>query len=533
MMPREQLDVLHAYVEGVNSGLAALDVKPFEYLLLNQQPTPWQVQDSVAVIYAMALDLTKEEAKAEQLASLLRQQLPQQVADYLLATGSRWDAPLAGDVYQQPPVPDAAVWRMSLLGDSNGDNHVREQLESSYGPVLKHDPEGNPLAVRWTQYFPQAANLNLMHLEQAQNVNDAVAIGNTAGIPPQNLMLADSQGNIAWTIAGVMPVRHYDGSQLVPWQLAGDGFSDWLAPQDYPRVLNPQDGQLQTANSRVASGVDLLKLGDGGYDLGIRQRQIRDHLAKFNKADEQDMLSVQLDDEAQFYGEWYQLMREHLHNSSDTSVKDLLTSLEDWDGHAAVDSVAYSLVREYRLQVRDRVWAPLEAMVKAKDEDLSMLDWRQLDGPLWHLLQEQPAHWLNPAFASWQALYNDAATGAYKQLLADAGSVDKANWGKLNEARIQHPLSRAVPQLSWLLDMPADPQSGDSFLPKVAGNNNGASERFAVSPGKESQGYFHMPGGQSGHPLSPYYGAGHQAWQQGIPTPFLPSEAQQSLILEN
>ena len=660
MMPREQIDVLQAYVEGVNAGLAALDAKPFEYLLLNQQPTPWQLQDSVSVIYAMALDLTKEEAKAEQLASLLRQQLPQQVADYILATGSRWDAPLAGDVYQQPAVPDASVWRMSLLGgdkvsatmgqddpvfgsnnwaiaasrslhggaivaddmhltlrvpniwyrlqlnytddqgnhqvtgvslagaplivagsngkvawgftnsygdwvdliqlqytddsktsyytangpqpftkrqvvvrDSKGNSHAREQLETIYGPILKHDPDGNPLAVRWTQYFPQAANLNLINMEQAQDVNQAVAIGNTAGIPPQNLMLADRDGNIAWTIAGIMPVRHYDGSQIVPWQLAGDGFSDWLAPQDYPRVFNPASGQLQTANSRVASGMDLLKLGDGGYDLGIRQRQIRDHLATFTKADEQDMLTVQLDDEAQFYGEWYQLLRQHLHSSADPSVQELLTVLQDWDGHASVNSVAYSLVREYRLQIRDRVWAPLEDMVRRKDADLSLRDWRQLDGPLWDLLHTQPEHWLNPAFTSWQQLYDDAAKAAYGQLFTQTESLAKANWGTLNEARIQHPLSRAVPQLGWFLDMPADMQSGDSFLPKVAGNNNGASERFAVSPGKEAQGYFHMPGGQSGHPLSPYYGAGHKAWQQGLPTPFLPSEVQQSLILEN
>jgi penicillin amidase len=50
----------------------------------------------------------------------------------------------------------------------------------------------------------------------------------------------------------------------------------------------------------------------------------------------------------------------------------------------------------------------------------------------------------------------------------------------------------------------------------------GASERLAVSPGHEQSGYFHMPGGQSGHPRSPHYADGHAAWAQGQPTPFLP-----------
>ena len=49
-------------------------------------------------------------------------------------------------------------------------------------------------------------------------------------------------------------------------------------------------------------------------------------------------------------------------------------------------------------------------------------------------------------------------------------------------------------------------------MPRVQDGAFGASERFAVSPGHEDQGYFHMPGGQSGHPLSPYYRAGFMDW---------------------
>ena len=41
----------------------------------------------------------------------------------------------------------------------------------------------------------------------------------------------------------------------------------------------------------------------------------------------------------------------------------------------------------------------------------------------------------------------------------------------------------------------------------------------------------HMPGGQSGHPLSEFYRAGHAAWVHGEPTPFLPGPPQYELIL--
>jgi len=68
-------------------------------------------------------------------------------------------------------------------------------------------------------------------------------------------------------------------------------------------------------------------------------------------------------------------------------------------------------------------------------------------------------------------------------------------------------------------------------MPRVQGADFGASERFAVSPGREHEGYFHMPGGQSGHPLSPHYRDGHSAWARGERTPFLPGPAQHRLTL--
>jgi penicillin amidase len=70
--------------------------------------------------------------------------------------------------------------------------------------------------------------------------------------------------------------------------------------------------------------------------------------------------------------------------------------------------------------------------------------------------------------------------------------------------------------------MPRQPLPGDSHMPRFQSPSAGASERFAVSPGREEQGYFHMPCGQSGHPLSPHYADGHPAWARGEKTPFLP-----------
>lgn len=79
--------------------------------------------------------------------------------------------------------------------------------------------------------------------------------------------------------------------------------------------------------------------------------------------------------------------------------------------------------------------------------------------------------------------------------------------------------------------MPADQLAGDSNMPRVQGTGFGASERLVVSPGREQDGLFHMPTGQSGHPLSPFYREGHAAWVDGEPAPYLPGDTAHRLEL--
>jgi len=156
----------------------------------------------------------------------------------------------------------------------------------------------------------------------------------------------------------------------------------------------------------------------------------------------------------------------------------------------------------------------------------------QFEGPLWSLVTEKPGHLLTDNYTSWDELLLgaiDANIESYADTYADG--LEKRTWGERNTAAIRHPLSRSVPFLSRWIDMPADQLNGDSNMPRVQFPAFGASERFAVSPGDESNGYLHMPAGQSGHPLSDYYRKGHDDWVQGRPSSFLPGETVHELSL--
>ena len=151
----------------------------------------------------------------------------------------------------------------------------------------------------------------------------------------------------------------------------------------------------------------------------------------------------------------------------------------------------------------------------------------------WELIQQKPKHLLTNNYKSWDDLLEQAAEQVQSDLL-EIGPLKERTWGERNTAAICHPLASALPSLiKPLLCMPKDQLEGDSDMPLVASPTFGASERMVVSPGREQDGIIHMPGGQSGHLLSPFWGAGHSDWVQHKPTPFLPGKTEYTLTLKS
>lgn len=679
-LPPREREVLRAYTQGVNAGLASLEEPPFEYALLRVDPSPWVEADSVLVVYSMFIELQEEFGGDEAALGLMHERLPGPVFAFLTPQGTAWDAPLLGAPMPGPPVPgpdavgelrapegDVArlevpeppagplsglvldrepewvpgsnawavagsrtadgrailandmhlglsvpnIWyRASLAwsGETAGETHrvtgvtlpgaplvvvgsngriawgfsnsqtdtsdvvlldvlpddpdryrvpggseafrhrrevVRvkggeerevEVLETRWGPVIGEDALGRLQALRWVAHELGAVDLGLLDLEGADTVDEAVAIANRVGIPAQNFVVADRDGRIAWTVAGYLPRRvGFDGRLPGSWS---DGRRRWdgrLAPEDYPRVVDPPGGRIWTANQRVVGGELLDRVGDGGYVLGARARQIRDRLAALAVADEPAMLRIQLDDEALFLARWRGLLLEVLAAAPDDPSRPYAEArrlVENWGGHASPGSVGYRLVRQFRVALARKVFeAVTEPCVEADPEFLYYHIVDQYEGPLWHLVSERPSQLLDPRYGSWMALLRSALDETLDGIRDEGLDLADWTWGARNTMAIRHPLSRALPGIGHWLDMPPDRLPGDSRMPRVQHPSGGASERLVVSPGHERDGVFHMPGGESANPLSPHYRDGFHAWAAGEATPFLPGEPADVLIL--
>ncbi len=426
--------------------------------------------------------------------------------------------------------------------------------ESQFGPIIETvagKTGETQYALHWVAHQPGAINPNVMQLMFAKTVDEALLIAQQSGVPHQNFLVVDSVGNLAWTIAGRMPRRHVgnhaengglniaDNSQRAGWAKPADISNEWLPVAEYPVIKNPSSARLWTANNRQLGGESRTggdptggaKIGEGGFDLGARGQQIRDRLILLHQTpsdkpiDEAALYGVQLDTEARFMKTWAQRMQnvaaQNPNQPNATETSRLLTA---WNGNADADQAGYLLAKTFRQKVLDQLWKSWVSAATGTEPN-STEQKGKWDGRFEYAaiaaIDAKAPHLLPLPFTTWEAFLTAQFTSATDDLIKANGSLAASVWGKNNVATIRHPLSRAVPALGYFLDMPRVPVSGDSNLPKVMAGNFGASQRTVVSPGNEATALLTMPGGQSGHPLSPFYGAGHGDWLGGAPTPLL------------
>ncbi len=669
-LPAEQVNALNAYVTGVNSAIDQMQRLPFEFIVLDYQPEPWRLEDSLLVAFSM-FQILSDEQESERMLSVMEQALPKQVTAFLtpdvdnydsvltagteswrpkqpipakalaslvnnqksktatatnelahqhtldkiapidtndLAPGSNaWvvagsktsngRAILANDMHLPLSVPNiwyratlkyvdhhssnmvsgvtlpglpliiagsnnnvawgytnsyvdlidlvtlkinpnnpeqyqtADGWQdfqhlKELIKVKNAEQHAIDVRYTLWGPVSPRPLLGKPVALKWTALDPAAVNLGLIDMHQANTLEQAITVMNNAGAPPQNAMLADQQGRIAWTLMGKLPKRRgFDGSVSRPWITKAIGWDGYIDAQEIPRVIDPPSGFLATANNRTVGKHYPYPLGHG-YQTSFRVWRINQRLQEMQNISEADMLNLQLDTSTEFYRYYQQLAFSALTPqaiSEKPSRQQLRDYIASWDGKAETTSTGFPVLFEFRKAL---ALAILPAYLQAcqqiqKDFEFS---WSKKETPMRQLLDAKiPATQpYQKRYADWDSLILNVLEQTAQKLQDKHNITDLSDltWGRINMTNNSHPFSGKLPMLKNLLDMPQNPLAGCPYCVRVVYGLFGASERMAISPGHLQQGIMHMPAGQSGHPLSSHYGDQQPFWEQGKALPF-------------
>jgi len=136
-----------------------------------------------------------------------------------------------------------------------------EVRESVHGPIVSDvfrgaRALGPAVALRWTAIAPDVPDRSaeaFFGLMRAGNWSEFLAAVSKVNAPEQNFVYADADGHIGYTASGAIPIRPR-ATGLLP--VSGEGEDEWsgfIPFEDLPRMLDPAQGFIVTANNAVVS----------------------------------------------------------------------------------------------------------------------------------------------------------------------------------------------------------------------------------------------------------------------------------------
>lgn len=399
------------------------------------------------------------------------------------------------------------------------------------GPLISNDP---PIALRWTVHDVDEGELGLdafFDLNLAENWDEFNMALDGLAAPSLNATYADVDGNIGFRTGGLLPLRS-KGEGLYPLD-GSDATNRWagqVPTSDMPRSLNPASGYLAAANARVNAR------GDGPLISADNAAPYRIHRIQqvLGAAD-----PLTLDDMRQLQFDWHDSQAELLLpeilsalTENDKPIEVLSPAaaqavklLQLWQTApvATADSAAALIFQLWYLELAREVFAaPLGDDLYTRLTKRNYLLNHALDALLLH---DHNSVW-------WQgdrlAVLVRALERTVENLSASLGP-DPTVWRLDQKQSVAwgHELGNAEPMLAPLFNLDAKPWAGG---PAMVGRANyrydrpfqvshGATVRVTAEMSPTPQFQAVIPGGQSGHPLSPHYADQLDAWLAGQQNP--------------
>ncbi len=135
-------------------------------------------------------------------------------------------------------------------------------------------PEQYVIALKWTALSPSTPFKAIWGFDKAKNWEEFREAAKDFHVPPQNLLYADVNGNIAYQMPGDIPIRAKgDGTLPVPGWTDEYEWLGYIPFEELPYTVNPDEGYIATANNRVPP-FDYPNWITYDWDYGFRAQRI-------------------------------------------------------------------------------------------------------------------------------------------------------------------------------------------------------------------------------------------------------------------
>ncbi|MFC5217761.1 penicillin acylase family protein [Streptomyces coerulescens] len=193
---------------------------------------------------------------------------------------------------------------MPLLSDRS-DELVKVGRKATVDTAAPDRGDGYGIALRWTALDPGTTMDAVFAMDKAKNWTDFRAAATQFDVPSQNLIYADTENHIGYTLPGKIPTRAsgYDGSVPVPGWDPRSRWTGYIDDDELPYEYDPARGYIVTANQAVIGKAKYPYTLTTDWGYGARSQRINDLIqSKIDdggKISTDDMRQMQLDNSSE------------------------------------------------------------------------------------------------------------------------------------------------------------------------------------------------------------------------------------------
>lgn len=405
-----------------------------------------------------------------------------------------------------------------------GTRELKKIVRSTWhGPLIsdfQSTTTSESLAFRWTAHEASREFTAQYALNQARDWNeflDSLAVHST---PTLNYVYADKLGNIGYSLAGRVPVR-----SKVPSLLPLEGWMDvnewhgYIPFNELPRIFNPPDGVIATANNRIVDAAHPYYLSHL-FEPPYRIRRIQQSLAQRETFSANQLAAIQMDTVSLHARELLDELTTDLERLAGERMpmKPVVDRLMTWDGKCHEESVASTIFHLFHQRLLANLLLPIlgeelfQAYLEIFNQCIFATD---------RILKDSDSMWF--ASESRYDLICKSLREVCDVLEKSFGTdMDAWRWGKIHPLLLNHSLGR-MKFLKPLVAIGPFPSPGDHVTINMGfyrhsnpfAHTVGASLRLIIDMARWEESGFVLVSGQSGHVLSPHYRDQNQLWREG------------------
>ncbi len=383
--------------------------------------------------------------------------------------------------------------------------------DSKYGPVISDVPffsDGmKDLAFNWLGHQASDELTSFLAANRAKNFDQFRESFDNYGVSAQNMLYADSQGNIGQIMAYRQPIVKNAEKTLELIKESSEYTGKYLKSTELPYSFNPKNGFIASANNKPTEGKIPFSYT---YSNNDRVDRLKSLVEQKKSLDMNDLKSIQRD---VYSISSYRLVERIRELASSIEVKDeteklLWKTFADWDGHYLASSrgpVAFEILSYYlaeKLFSKHSETKELAAFYIKSDY------WKPL---LLDLLRKESA-------SSFNSIFRESLAQAVDNFR------DYKTWGDMHKQVFQHPLGN-IPLIGSRFQIETYPVNGGSdtlhkaahpFSPEETRVTYGANARHISDMSDVNENYFVLLGGQDGWMYNPHINDQLELWKKGM-----------------